>query len=95
MDTTWRDAATCIDTDTEFFFPAGVTGAALDQAERAKAVCASCPVREQCLDWALATGQDPGIWGGLTEDERRQRRRKLAQQARQQRLAKSAPGGTR
>jgi len=84
MDTTWRNAAACIDMDTELFFPAGISGAALDQAQQAKAICAGCPVRAQCLDWALTTHQDAGIWGGLTEDERRQRRRKLAQQARKQ-----------
>jgi WhiB family redox-sensing transcriptional regulator len=69
--------------ETEMFFPTGSTGHALEQAEQAKAVCASCPVRVQCLDWALATGQDAGIWGGTTEDDRRTLRR-----ARQRRTAK-------
>jgi WhiB family redox-sensing transcriptional regulator len=52
-------------------FPIGVTGSALDQIARAKRVCERCPVRAQCLDWALHTRQDAGIWGGMTEDERR------------------------
>jgi WhiB family redox-sensing transcriptional regulator len=39
--------------------------------EAAKAVCAMCPVRPECLTWALATGQDAGVWGGTSEEERR------------------------
>lgn len=70
----WRDRAACRDLDTELFFPIGTTGPALDQAEQAKAVCAGCPVRAECLAWALDSGQD-GIWGGLTEDQRRTLRR--------------------
>ncbi|MGH8887650.1 MAG: WhiB family transcriptional regulator [Egibacteraceae bacterium] len=57
------------------FFPIGATGPALDQAEQAKAVCARCPVADACLDWALATGQQDGVWGCRTEDERRALRR--------------------
>ncbi len=60
-------------------YPAtGVTGRALEQTHEAKQVCAGCPVRTQCLGWAMvamATGQDAGVWGGLSEDERRARRR--------------------
>ncbi|MGH8896870.1 MAG: WhiB family transcriptional regulator [Egibacteraceae bacterium] len=75
MVTDWRDRAACLDEDPALFFPIGVTGPALDQTEQAKAVCRDCPVRAQCLDWALATGQDAGVWGGTSEDERRQLRR--------------------
>ena len=42
-----------------------------DQIEAAKKVCRSCAVIEPCLQWALETGQDSGVWGGLSEDERR------------------------
>ncbi|MGH8903362.1 MAG: WhiB family transcriptional regulator [Egibacteraceae bacterium] len=82
--TTWRNAAACRDLDTALAFPAGVTGAALGQAERAKAICVDCLIPGRCLEWSLATGQHDGVWGGLTEDERRQlrRRRQRAQQAR-------------
>lgn len=79
----WRDDAACAGMETEFFFPQGVTGAALDQANQAKAVCAGCPVAQVCLEWALQTHQDAGVWGGKTEEERRairrqrQRRRKM------------------
>jgi WhiB family redox-sensing transcriptional regulator len=41
------------------------------QVERAKAVCKSCPVRRECLQFALATRQSDGIWGGMSERERR------------------------
>ncbi|MGH8903069.1 MAG: WhiB family transcriptional regulator [Egibacteraceae bacterium] len=71
----WRARAACRDLDTELFFPIGTTGPAVDQANQAKAVCAGCPVTLQCLEWALAKHQNAGIWGGLTEDERRRLRR--------------------
>jgi Transcription factor WhiB len=45
------------------------------QVQSAKAICALCPVREECLQWAMDTAQDTGIWGGLTEEERRELRR--------------------
>lgn len=67
----WRDRAACREMDTELFFPVGNTGPALDQIGRAKQVCAGCLVSISCLEWALATGQDAGVWGGTTEDERR------------------------
>lgn len=67
----WSQEATCIGKDPELFFPIGSTGPAATQAEEAKAVCVGCPVREECLDWALRTGQDAGVWGGLSEEERR------------------------
>lgn len=60
----WRAKAACLDLDTELFFPSGSTGPALDQAEQAKAICQRCPVVTQCLEWALATNQDAGIWAG-------------------------------
>jgi WhiB family redox-sensing transcriptional regulator len=56
----WRNKAACLDQDTELYFPVGSTGPALEQIARAKAVCAGCPVRVQCLEWALATNQDAG-----------------------------------
>lgn len=80
----WRDRAACLDEDPELFFPVGTTGPALDQVERAKSICRVCEVSVQCLEWALETNQDAGVWGGLSEDERRslrrarQRRRRLA-----------------
>lgn len=71
----WRQHAACISKDPELFFPVGTTGAALEQAERAKAVCRGCAVVNECLQWALDTNQDAGVWGGMTEEERRRIRR--------------------
>lgn len=67
----WRDHAACRDVDPELFFPVGKSGPALEQVEKAKSICWRCPVSAPCRDWAIATAQDGGIWGGLTEDERR------------------------
>lgn len=71
----WRARAACRDLGPEVFFPVGSTGRALDQVEAAKAVCAGCPVKTQCLAWALETNQRDGVWGGTSEDERRALRR--------------------
>ncbi len=71
----WRDFAACRDTDPDLFFPVGTTGPAIEQIENAKAVCAQCDVRESCLEFALTTNQDSGIWGGTSEEERRKLRR--------------------
>jgi WhiB family redox-sensing transcriptional regulator len=67
----WRHRARCRDVDPELFFPVGTTGPAEAQVQSAKAICALCPVREECLQWALDTAQDAGVWGGLSEEERR------------------------
>ncbi len=71
----WRNRSACRDRDPELFFPVGSTGAAVDQIDAARLVCQTCPVRSECLDFALATNQEAGIWGGTTEDERRKVRR--------------------
>ncbi|MEU7472587.1 WhiB family transcriptional regulator [Streptomyces sp. NPDC044984] len=74
----WRARAACRTEDPDLFFPIGTTGPALMQAEQAKAVCRRCPVREQCLQWALDTGQSIGVWGGTSETERRALKRRIA-----------------
>ena len=74
----WRHRAACLDEEPELFFPTGNTGPALWQIEEAKRVCRTCEVREQCLTGALETGQDHGIWGGMSEDERRALKRRNA-----------------
>jgi len=71
----WREHAACSHVDTNLFFPVGVTGPAVPQIARAKAVCANCPVQTPCLEFALRTHQDYGVWGGHTEEERRSIRR--------------------
>jgi WhiB family redox-sensing transcriptional regulator len=67
----WRVGAACRDADPELFFPEGTMGPAIEAATGAKRICGSCPVRRQCLEWALRHGADFGVWGGRTEDERR------------------------
>ena len=71
----WRNSAACRDTDPDLFFPVGQTGPAIAHIANAKQVCTTCAVKRECLEYALMTNQDAGIWGGLTEDERRQIRR--------------------
>ena len=78
----WRKHAACQGCDVELFFPVGVTGQAVDQIAAAKAVCAQCPVRAECLDFALATNQECGVWGGASEEERRRLRRSWLAQRR-------------
>jgi WhiB family redox-sensing transcriptional regulator len=73
--------AACRAEDPELFFPITTAGLALAQAGAAKAVCDRCPVQPDCLSYALITGQDYGIWGGTTREERwpaHQRHRRTA-----------------
>ncbi|GAC1317619.1 MAG: WhiB family transcriptional regulator WhcE [Acidimicrobiales bacterium] len=72
----WRLDAACASGGTEAFFPVGHTGAAIGQTALAKRVCASCPVRLQCLEFAVTTNQEYGVWGGADEEERRNIRRR-------------------
>ena len=67
----WKADAACRDLETDLFFPASD-----EDAGPALEVCASCPVREACLAFALATRQDDGIWGGTTEADRKRIRRR-------------------
>ena len=76
--TTWRKQAACRGLDVEAFYPISEDEA--DAAE-AKAICAECPVRQACLEHALAHREREGVWGGTTERERRRivrQRRKSA-----------------
>ncbi|HEY0450848.1 WhiB family transcriptional regulator [Actinophytocola sp.] len=68
----WRDLAACRDSDPELFFPVSEVGPGARQVADAKAVCARCPVRSQCLDYAIDNRLTDGIFGGTTEAERRQ-----------------------
>ena len=67
----WRERAACRGENPELFFPVGTSGPALQQIEQAKAICRRCPVVAECLAAALEHGEDAGIWGGLTAEERR------------------------
>jgi WhiB family redox-sensing transcriptional regulator len=83
----WRLQAACRDTDPDLFFPVGTTGPALEQIDAARAVCRACDSQAACLEFALATNQESGIWGGTSEEERRKLRK--AWLARQRRAAAS------
>ncbi len=74
----WRSKAACLSVDPELFFPIGNTGPALTQAAEAKAVCHNCPVETVCLQWAMDNNQDSGVWGCLSEEERRSMKRRAA-----------------
>ena len=76
----WRKDARCRDTDSGLFFPVGTTGLAVEQIANAKDVCNTCACREACLEFALSTNQDTGVWGGTSEEERRVIRRARRQQ---------------
>ena len=81
----WRKDSACRDTDPDLFFPVGTTGPAIEQIDSAKAVCCECQVQTECLEFALATNQDSGVWGGTSEEERRKLRKQWV--ARQRRSA--------
>ena len=72
----WRQHAACRGLDPDIFYPVSE-----DDAAEAKAICAQCPVRQACLEYAHANRERDGIWGGATEKERRRiirQRRKSA-----------------
>ncbi len=71
----WRALGACRHEDPELFFPIIASGPGLVQTDRAKSVCARCPVRAECLQFAVQTVQDHGVWGGTSEEERRALRR--------------------
>ena len=68
----WRDHAACLGEDLELFFPER----SQTQAAKAKAICFSCPVREECLEESIHNGERFGIWGGLDQEERRREARR-------------------
>lgn len=75
----WRDDAACLAYDPETWFPVGSTGKAVQlQIGKAIWICGGCPVIGDCAEFAETTNQVEGIWGGLTEDERRSMKRSAA-----------------
>lgn len=77
MNPTWHNRAACRGLDATIFYPTPEDDE--EAVQRAKAICDVCPVREACLEHALAVREKNGVWGGCTERERRrivrQRRR--------------------
>jgi WhiB family redox-sensing transcriptional regulator len=72
----WQLEAACRQLPTELFFPVGHGPEAEAQTRLAKEICRSCPVRSECLDYAMAANLRYGVFGGLAEDERREVRRR-------------------
>ena len=85
--TDWRELAACRDSDPEFFFPIGTTGSAVDTIEVAVAICQACAVTEGCLQYALESNQESGVWGGYAEDDRRRLRKRWLAERRRRRQA--------
>ena len=77
-DRRWQERANCLGVDPDLFFPE--RGASTREA---KAVCGGCEVKADCLEYALDNGEKFGIWGGLSERERRRLRRQRALSTRQ------------
>jgi WhiB family redox-sensing transcriptional regulator len=73
----WRSRGACVSADPDLFFPISPGGASQRQVAQAKAVCARCGVRAECLAFAVETRQAHGVWGGLAEEERARLRRSL------------------
>ncbi len=71
----WMLEGACSNLDSDLFFPVGSSMKAMKKSLEAKAICNECPVKLDCLEYALNTNQDSGIWGGTTEDERKSIRR--------------------
>jgi WhiB family redox-sensing transcriptional regulator len=69
----WRTSAACNGPEASLFFPSGMERreARVVRERAAKRICATCPVRSQCLEYALAAQERHGVWGGMTEIERR------------------------
>ena len=81
---TWQRNASCVGPDSSIFYPPTDR-----EAGRAKAVCAECPVRQDCLEFALTVREKEGVWGGLTAVERQ----RLVRRRRRQRRAALASTG--
>ncbi len=75
----WREAAACLGSDVNFF-PAQGDNVGLDKA---RAVCAGCPVSEECLIYAIETNQTEGVWSGTEPRERGKLRRQWVRELRQ------------
>jgi len=85
MDTLWMAEGNCRDESPSLFFPSDGVG-----VEVARRVCAGCPAKTPCLEYALANGIDHGVWGGASERERR----RIARRRRLERATAAEPGST-
>ncbi|HEY6788014.1 MAG TPA: WhiB family transcriptional regulator [Trebonia sp.] len=93
--TEWRESGACVTADPDLFFPVATGAVAVQQAERARRICAGCHVRRQCLQFAMDFREADGIWGGTTPEERQHARLDAAAARRSAaRLARRAGPGT-
>ena len=90
----WRADSACLTADPELFFPIAEGPAAAGQTSTALRVCAGCLVRQQCLDFAMTSGEAHGIWGGTTAEERTRARRR-AMRRRKDRQPRPQPADAR
>ncbi len=80
--TEWRAAGACAGADPDLFFPIATGVVAAGQVKKALRICAGCGVRQQCLDFAMQSGEMNGVWGGTTAEERIRARRALLRRRR-------------
>ncbi len=73
--TEWRAAGACLSADPDLFFPVATGTVAAREMSKAQRICARCRVRQECLDFAMRTGEMHGVWGGTTPEERLRARR--------------------
>lgn len=78
----WLNDAACSGMDSRAFFAIGNHACA--QVNEARKVCAGCPVRPQCADWAIQTGERHGVWGGMSQLQLRKRRRRFTDRSKTQ-----------
>jgi WhiB family redox-sensing transcriptional regulator len=90
--TDWRAAGACLAADPDLFFPVAAGNAAGRDTARALRICDSCPVKRQCLEFAMRNGEVSGIWGGTTPEERIRVLRGRAPRRPGRRSDRAAPG---
>lgn len=81
-DLSWQDYSNCRGADADLFFPE--RGAS---TRKAKAICGACEVKMECLEFAITQGEKFGIWGGMSERERRRIRKERSIVARRRRAS--------
>ena len=86
----WQSQGACLNADPDVFFPISVAGASATQIRTARAICAGCRVRSDCINYAVEHAEIQGIWGGTTDDERKKLRRARARAGSSARAATAA-----
>ncbi|MCG0066267.1 WhiB family transcriptional regulator [Streptomyces tricolor] len=84
----WLQHAACAGMDVRAFFSSGHHARA--QVNEARRVCATCPVQTQCAAWAIETGERWGVWGGMSQKQLREKRRRFTSRAKTSTTAPSS-----